>query len=110
MSTPDSRTLRLLSAAAELRAGGASWEAVAAHLKRKAYKCRRWPIRYREYWAAAYLAADAFSMGDIPVALAAFRFRQIVPQRPPLPNLERWFGEIEKRPAFREHVLTVPLT
>src|SRR5262249_31303123 len=58
----------------------------------------------------AYLADDEFSMGDIPVALVAFRFRQIVPQRPPLPNLERWYGEIEKRPAFRDHVLAVPLT
>jgi glutathione S-transferase len=58
----------------------------------------------------AYLADDEFSMGDIPVALVAFRFRQIVPQRPPLPNLERWFAEVEKRPAFREHALSVPLT
>jgi len=58
----------------------------------------------------AYLADDEFSMGDIPVALVAFRFRQIVPQRPPLPHLERWYREIEKRPAFRDHVLAVPLT
>lgn len=58
----------------------------------------------------AYLAGDAFSMGDIPVALVAFRFRQLVPERPPLTNLERWYGEIEKRAAFREHVLAVPLT
>src|SRR5690348_4146875 len=42
----------------------------------------------------AHLAADAFSMGDIPVALVAFRFRQLVPERPPLTNLERWYGEI----------------
>jgi len=58
----------------------------------------------------AYLAADAFSMGDIPVALVTFRFRQLVPERPPLQNLERWYAAIETRPAFREHVLAVPLT
>src|SRR3954451_15831660 len=58
----------------------------------------------------AYLAGDAFSMGDIPVGLIAFRFRQLVPQRPALPNLDRWYAEIEKRPAFRDHVLAVPLT
>jgi hypothetical protein len=58
MPPPDPKTLRLLSAAAELRAGGATWETVAAHLSRKAYKCRRWPIRYRDYWAAAYQAAE----------------------------------------------------
>jgi glutathione S-transferase len=58
----------------------------------------------------AYLAADSFSMGDIPVALVTFRFRQLVPERPPLQNLERWYAAIEQRPAFRDHVLAVPLT
>jgi glutathione S-transferase len=58
----------------------------------------------------AYLAGDSFSMGDIPVGLIAFRFRQLVPQRPAMPNFERWYAEIEKRPAFRDHVLAVPLT
>jgi glutathione S-transferase len=58
----------------------------------------------------AYVAGDKFSMGDIPVGLIAFRFRQLVPDRPPLPNLERWFGAIEKRDAFRQHVSAVPLT
>jgi glutathione S-transferase len=58
----------------------------------------------------AYLAGDSFSMGDIPVGLIAFRFRQLVPERPAMPNLERWYAEIEKRPAFRDHVLAVPLT
>jgi glutathione S-transferase len=58
----------------------------------------------------AYVAGDKFSMGDIPVGLIAFRFRQLVPDRPPLPNLERWFGAIEKREAFRQHVSAVPLT
>src|SRR5262249_58543141 len=59
---------------------------------------------------SAYLAGDAFSMGDIPPALVAFRYRQLVPGRPALKNLERWYGQIEKRPAFRDHVLAVPLT
>jgi glutathione S-transferase len=58
----------------------------------------------------AYLAGDKFSMGDIPAALIAYRFRQLVPERRPLPHLERWYGEIEQRPAFRDHVLAVPLT
>ena len=59
---------------------------------------------------SAYLAGDSFSMGDIPVGLIAFRFRQLVPERPAMPNLDRWYAEIEKRPAFRDHVLAVPLT
>src|SRR5947209_9973472 len=58
MPPPDPKTLRLLAAAAELRAAGGSWEAVAAHLRRAVHKCRRWPIRYRDYWVAAYQAAE----------------------------------------------------
>ncbi len=58
----------------------------------------------------AFVAGDAFSMGDIPLGVMAYRFRQLVPQRPPLPNLERWYASLEKREAFRTHVSTIPLT
>lgn len=58
----------------------------------------------------AYVAGDRFSMGDIPVGIIAYRFRQLCPERPPLPHLERWYAEIEKRPAFQEHVGSIPLT
>jgi glutathione S-transferase len=57
---------------------------------------------------SAYVAGDTLSMGDIPVALMAYRFRRLVPDRPGLDNLERWFTAIEQRPAFKQHVLTVP--
>ena len=57
-----------------------------------------------------YVAGDAFSMGDIPVGIMAYRFRKLVPERPDLPHLERWYAEIEKRQAFADHVGAVPLT
>jgi glutathione S-transferase len=57
---------------------------------------------------AAFIAGDALSMGDIPVALMAYRFRRLVPERPPLDHLERWFTAIEQRPAFKHHVLAIP--
>jgi glutathione S-transferase len=57
-----------------------------------------------------YVAGPAFSMGDIPVGVMAYRFRQLVPDRPAMPNLERWFGEIAKRKAFHDHVGSIPLT
>jgi glutathione S-transferase len=55
-----------------------------------------------------FVAGDAFSMGDIPVALIAYRYRRLMPDRPALENLERWYGGIEQRPAFNEHVLAIP--
>jgi glutathione S-transferase len=56
----------------------------------------------------AFVAGDTFSMGDIPVGASAYRFRRLIPERPPLDNLERWFAGLEQRPAFKEHIAAVP--
>ena len=56
----------------------------------------------------AYVAGETLSMGDIPVALMAYRYRRLVPEREGLDHLERWFASIEQRPAFKEHVLAIP--
>jgi glutathione S-transferase len=58
----------------------------------------------------AYLAGDAFSYGDIPVGVMAYRYRQLVPDRPPLPHFERWYGAISSRQAFKDQVAAVPLS
>ena len=57
-----------------------------------------------------YAAGDVFSMGDIPIAVMSYRYLELVPERPAFPNFERWFASLASRPAFRDHVLTVPLT
>ena len=58
----------------------------------------------------AYLAGDGFSYGDIPVGIMAYRYRQLVPERPPLPNFERWYAATRRAQAFKDHVAAVPLT
>jgi glutathione S-transferase len=57
-----------------------------------------------------FLAGDGFSYGDIPVGVMTRRYVELVPERPAMPNLERWYGEIAKRPAFQEHCGGIPLT
>ena len=57
-----------------------------------------------------YAAGDAFSMGDIPVGIMAYRFWRLCPDRPKLANLERWYKDIEGRKAFQDHVKAVPIT
>jgi glutathione S-transferase len=57
----------------------------------------------------AYVAGDAFSMGDIPVGIFGYRFHALVPERPPLPHFERWYEALAARPAFRDHILSMPL-
>jgi glutathione S-transferase len=58
----------------------------------------------------AYLAGNSFSMGDIPMGVFIYRFRALVPDRPSLSNMERWYAAIEQHSAFKEHVSSVTLT
>lgn len=56
-----------------------------------------------------FTAGNSFSFGDIPVGIICFRYRALVPDRPPTPNLDRWYAALAKRKAFNEHVVSVPL-
>src|SRR6202171_1294999 len=57
-----------------------------------------------------YLAGDAFSYGDIPVGIMIYRYVQLMPERPPMPQLDRWYAAISSREAFKQQVGSVPLT
>jgi glutathione S-transferase len=56
-----------------------------------------------------YLAGQAFTMADIPMAVAAYRWFNLPLTRPAMANLERWYQRICERPAFRQHCM-LPLT
>jgi len=56
-----------------------------------------------------YAAGDAFSYGDIPNGIITYRFVQLVPERPAMPNLDRWYKQISARPAFQKHVGSIKL-
>jgi glutathione S-transferase len=56
-----------------------------------------------------FLAGDAFSYGDIPVGIMVWRYRELVPERPALKNLDRWYAAIAERPGFRQHVAAIRL-
>jgi glutathione S-transferase len=58
----------------------------------------------------AYLAGKSFSMGDIPLGVFFYRFRALIPDRPQMPHLERWYMLLENRLAFRQHVTSIPIT
>jgi glutathione S-transferase len=59
---------------------------------------------------SAFVAGDQFSMGDIPLGIMAYRFRELCPERPEMANLERWYAALRTRPAFREQVEAIPLS
>ena len=58
----------------------------------------------------AFLAGPNFSYGDIPIGIMIYRYMQLIPERPPTPNLDRWYGAISSRKAFKEQVGSVPLS
>jgi len=57
-----------------------------------------------------FVAGPAFSYGDIPVGVMCYRYRQLVPGRPPTPHLDRWYDAISKRKAFQDNVGSIPLS
>ena len=62
-----------------------------------------------QFAKTAFAAGDAFSMGDIPIAIICRRYRDLVPDGPAYPNFERWYAAIAARKAFQDHVASVPL-
>ncbi len=56
----------------------------------------------------AYLAGDAFSVGDIPIGIMAYRGRVLDIELPEMPAIAAWFARLRSRPAFRQHVERLP--
>jgi glutathione S-transferase len=56
-----------------------------------------------------FLGGTTFTMGDIPLGVAAYRWFALNVERPPLRNLEAWYLRLTERPAYQQHVM-LPLT
>jgi predicted metal-dependent phosphoesterase TrpH len=69
--------LRQLAEAADLRAAGKSWEAVAAALRRVVATCRGWPNRYRPTWDRLYQAAERDHMTEARAEATALLRQQL---------------------------------
>lgn len=56
-----------------------------------------------------YVMGDAFSMGDIPLGCAVWRWMSLPIERAELSNVKRWFESLTRRPAY-ERVVMLPLS
>jgi glutathione S-transferase len=56
-----------------------------------------------------FVAGDGLTMGDIPVGATCWRFHNLAIDRPELPSLARWYGELQAREPYRRHVM-LPVT
>ncbi|MCX7630658.1 MAG: glutathione S-transferase [Geminicoccaceae bacterium] len=68
-----------------------------------------WAILDGHLAERAYVAGAEFTMGDIPVGCAFWRYVNLPIERPPLPHLEAWFERLKAREAYRTHVM-LPVT
>ena len=57
----------------------------------------------------SYIAGEHFSMGDIPMGCAVWRWMSLPVERPEYPALKRWFDTLSERPCYRKTVMK-PLT
>ncbi|WP_338658749.1 glutathione S-transferase [Yersinia intermedia] len=50
----------------------------------------------------AYLSGDKFGIGDIPLGCLAYAWFNLSIERPPLPNVERWYQRVSQHAAFQK--------
>jgi glutathione S-transferase len=68
-----------------------------------------WQILDRHLADHRFVAGDQLTMGDIPVGCVWWRYANLAVEKPDLPNLARWAGELQAREGYRREVM-LPLT
>ena len=59
----------------------------------------------QELGKRAYIAGDALSLADIAAGVHLYRYYTMGTPYPTLPNVEAWYQRLQRRPAYREHVM-----
>jgi glutathione S-transferase len=67
--------------------------------------CKFWAMLDKHLEGRNYIAGDDLTMGDIPVGPQAFRWFELVEDRPSMPNLEAWYKRLTERPAYRKNCM-----
>lgn len=52
-----------------------------------------------------FLAGDELTLADITTGTALYRYFELEIERPSVPHVEAWYGLLQDRPAYREHVM-----
>ena len=69
-----------------------------------------WKILDERLTGRDYIMGDRLTMADIVLAINCYRWLTLIQDRPSMPALEAWYARIAARPAFKKHVLDIPLT
>ena len=87
---PEKRDNAAIKAAGEKL--GATWSLLDAHLAKR-----------------AFVAGNDFTMGDIPIGCAFWRYSKLDIAKPRLAHCDAWHNRLLERPGFRQHV-AMPLS
>lgn len=68
-----------------------------------------WEIVDSRLAQSDYLAGNRFSMGDIPLGAAVYRWFTLEIERPSFPHLEEWYQRLCLREGFNQYVM-LPLS
>jgi glutathione S-transferase len=52
-----------------------------------------------------FLIGETLSLADIPIGTSLYRYFELDIKRPDLPNVSAWYERLQRRPAYREHVM-----
>jgi glutathione S-transferase len=53
----------------------------------------------------SFLLGETLSLADIAAGTSLYRYFELEIERPPLPQVERWYRTLQKSAAYREHVM-----
>jgi len=53
----------------------------------------------------AHIAGDRFTVGDVPMGCAVWRWMSLPIERPDYPSLKRWIEQLRERPCYRKVVM-----
>lgn len=53
-----------------------------------------------------WMSGKAFGIGDIPLGVNLYLWFGMQLDRPSMPNVERWYQQLQARPAYRHRVMT----
>jgi len=88
-NSPENRNWEEINKAIEL--GNSLWKILDNYLENK-----------------SFMGGEKIGVADFPLGPVVHRFFTIVDKRPPTPNIERWYENLQKRDAFKK-ICMIPL-
>lgn len=68
-----------------------------------------WDILNRHLADRNFILGDSFTMADIPLGCACYRWNALDIDHPRFDAMQRWYQRLQDRPAYRQHAM-IPLT